>query len=151
MTPDIPWWTKLWWRGLDVAVNVMSATISAGIVWLFARIFVRWKHDEDLRFEKRKAEQALALQGGATTNALRIQLEDFVARVQSTSGAEELGVVVKQWRKWLDNNNLLPFGGNLGLSDDWASDSRFTGPNANANFESFKKDILRDIGKTVSK
>lgn len=52
--PDVPWWVKLWWHGVDIAASVIATTISATVVWLFADRFVKRKHARQLEFEKQK-------------------------------------------------------------------------------------------------
>lgn len=66
----VPWWIKLWWHGVDIAASVISTLFSTLIVWFFARLFLRQKHDAEVHLERRKVEARAEIE-----ERLRVQKE----------------------------------------------------------------------------
>jgi hypothetical protein len=54
---DLSPWLKLWWKGTDISAQVISTTVSAGIVWLFADRFIEGKHRKELALDEKKRHQ----------------------------------------------------------------------------------------------
>jgi hypothetical protein len=51
---DIPWWTKLWFKGVDIGAGVAITVISAAVIGLTATILWKWKIRRDLELEEKK-------------------------------------------------------------------------------------------------
>ena len=57
MVADVPFWQKLWNRGVDVAASVIASSITAAIIAIIATFTWRWKRNRDLHFEEDKQRQ----------------------------------------------------------------------------------------------
>ena len=57
MPADPSYLLKLWNRGVDVGVGVITSALSAGTVAVIAIVFWNWKKARDLRFEADKQRQ----------------------------------------------------------------------------------------------
>ena len=140
---EIPWWTKLWWRGVDVASDVIKNLISAGTVATVAYLTWEKKKRRELALElehdrnKKVQEETLARQF-ATERArteriahreervgrLKAELADLFNRFP-TQEATSTYVLFKRYSEWLENSGLLAFGNNLQNLRSWSNRNYF--------------------------
>ena len=92
---------KLWNRGIDIGVGVITSTISAGLVAVIAIVFWNWKKKRDLRFEADKQRQQHRINEEIDVEtrrrvarervaSLRKDVEIFATRAETVTNAFQL-------------------------------------------------------------
>ena len=136
MLTDLPFWQKIWNRGIDVTVGVLTSTISAAIIAIIATLTWHWKRKRDLKHEADKKHQHVAIvekldkqkRYEADTERiaqLRQELEQLALQFAS-AGNRPGGVLLLHgawdtWVAWLQKNELQYLPGNRKILDQWAS------------------------------
>jgi hypothetical protein len=150
MIADLPFWHKIWNRGVDIAAGVTTNTISAGIVALIATWTWRWKRGRDLKYEEDKQRQQHAIaeelaekrrlkENLSRVSRLQRELEALVekfANAGSPGNAEQLQKAWDTWAAWLEKNELNYLPANRKILNRWAlySDNfRYAGSQQNAS------------------
>ena len=134
LVADLPFWQKLWNKGVDIAAGVATSTISAAIIALIATWTWRWKRKRDLKHEADKQRQQYAIAEELAENRrarenrdrqlqLERELQSLAAKFTDagTSGnAELLQGAWDTWLSWLHKNQLEYMPANRRIIDGWA-------------------------------
>ena len=139
--------SKLWNRGVDIAVNSISALVAAGIVALFWK----WKKQRELELERgrldlrrqdeeiaqqRQEEERISKQVSARAN--------FQARVWGAQSGAELHAAWMDFSKWLYSNGLSM--SNEWIFRKWQDYNNFSAVLDPHNAAIFAKHVAADIG-----
>jgi len=103
---------KLWWKSVDIIANVISATISAAVVAWFARRFIKWKHDGELKLEERKREIHRKGRWRTLENAKQAYWAHAVTLENNNANPLDVKRLFTEYRKWMEDNSLHNFGEN---------------------------------------
>jgi hypothetical protein len=133
MIADLPFWLKLWNKGIDIAAGVLTSTLSAGIVALIATWFWRWKRSRDLKFEADKQHQQHAIaedlahkkhtveelaRRSLLSQELEALLETFT-NAGSPGNPDRVQDAWDVWTAWLKKNQLEYLPDNRKILNKW--------------------------------
>jgi chromatin segregation and condensation protein Rec8/ScpA/Scc1 (kleisin family) len=118
MLGELPWWVKLWYKGVDIAASILANSVSAAIIAVIATLTWRWKIRRDLSFEEDKQRQQdrvtreLERQKRRDEHRERVKTlsEDrdrFVSAILSVPSVDRLQTEWDRYLKWLTLNGLV--------------------------------------------
>jgi len=163
MLADLPFWLKIWNKGVDIATGVATNTISVGIIALIAIWTWRWKRKRDLKHEedKQRQQHAIAEELAAKkrakdhldrVSALRRELgplADRFASAGSAGNAEQLQKAWDTWVAWLEASQLQYLQANRKILDSWAVYSgKFQFANSNQTVSQWAEKLTPQVRST---
>jgi len=159
LVADLPFWQKLWNKGVDIAASVVSTTTSAAIIALIATWTWRWKRKRDLRHEADKQRQQhaigkelLAKENRDREAQLKLELDPLVAKFSeaaNTGNADLLQGAWDTWLGWLHQNQLEYIPANRRILDAWAVNAgNFGKANSYQTVSQWAKEIASQVSGT---
>jgi hypothetical protein len=163
MLTDLPFWQKIWNRGIDITVGVLTSTISAAIIALIATLTWHWKRKRDLKHEADKQRQQFAIaeeldkQKRSEADAERIarlrqELQPLALQFPSAGTAGDAQLLQDAWDTWvawLEKNELQYLPGNRKILDAWAPyKDKFRAANSNQTVALWAGNLTQQVRET---
>ena len=161
MIADLPFWLKLWNKGVDIAAGVVTSTLSAAIVALIATWTWHWKRNRDLKFEADKQRQQHAIaeelahtkradEESARQSILRQELEALLRDFESAGSPgnpDRVQDAWDTWGNWLKKHQLEYLPDNRKIFNKWAV-YNFRQANSQQTASQFASQLIGDIKET---